>query len=127
MPVSYKVDQEQRWVHTMFWGEVGLADVLSAIDRGLVDPQIASGFAEIVDLTEVTRMDLSDEDLHVIANKSPFSLTARRAFVVPEDSGVRERVHMYEVLRQLQGETGIRVFGTLDEALNWVAPTDPAP
>jgi len=112
-------------VHTMFWGEVALADVLSAIERGLQDSEIASGFAEIVDLTEITRMDLSDEDLHVIANKSPFSLTARRAFVVPEDSVVRERVQMYEILRQIQGETGIRIFRTLDEALNWVSPPDP--
>jgi hypothetical protein len=57
-----------------------------------------------------------------IAGKSAFSLSSRRAFVMPDNTVVFELVRMYEVLRELQGETGIRVFRSLDEALNWVAP-----
>ena len=79
-------------------------------------------FAEIVDLTEVTRMNLSADEMRVLAQKSPFSPSARRAIVVPDNDLVFGLARMYEILRELQGETGIRIFHTLDEALSWVAP-----
>ena len=40
MPVSYKIDKEQRWMHSMFWGEVSPADVLSALERASKDPPV---------------------------------------------------------------------------------------
>lgn len=122
MPASYKVDKGQRRVHTMIWGEVSLADVLSTLEKGLMDPEVDPNFAEIVDLTEVTRMNLSGGEMRVLAQKSAFSLSARRAIVVPDDGLVFGLARMYEILRELQGETGIRIFHTLDEALSWVAP-----
>lgn len=122
MPASYKVDIEQRWVHTMIWGEVSLTDVLCALEKGLMDPEVDPNFAEIVDLTEVTRMNLSGDEIRVLAQKSAFSLSARRAIVVPDNDRVFGLARMYEMLRELQGETGIRIFHTLDEALSWVAP-----
>ena len=122
MPASYKVDIEQRWVHTMIWGEVSLADILSALEKGLMDPEVDPNFAEIVDLTEVTRMNLSGDEMRVLAQKSAFSPSARRAIVVPDNDVVFGLARMYEILRELQGETGIRIFHTLDEALSWVAP-----
>ena len=121
MPASYKVDKEQRWVHTMIWGEVSLADVLSALEKGLMDPEVDPNFAEIVDLSEVTRMNLSADEMSVLAQKSVFSPNARRAIVVPDNDHVFGLARMYEILRELQGETGIRIFHTLDEALSWVA------
>jgi hypothetical protein len=121
MPATYAIDKENRWVHTMIWGEVSLADVLATLKRGLTDPEVDPSFAEIVDLTEVTKMGLSRDDIRVITKESAFSLSARRAFVVPDSDVVFGLVRMYEVLREVQGETGIRIFRTLDEALNWVA------
>jgi len=46
--------------------------------------------------------------------------------VVPNDV-IFGLARMYEILRELQGETGIRVFRTLDEALDWVAPKPRTP
>ncbi|HET7107293.1 MAG TPA: hypothetical protein VFI38_10820 [Candidatus Acidoferrum sp.] len=122
MPASYKVDIEQRWVHTMIWGAVSLTDVLSILEKGLMDPEVDPNFAEIVDLTEVTKMNLSVDEMRVLAQKSALSLRARRAIVVPDNGLVLELARTYEILRELQGETGIRIFHTLDEALSWVAP-----
>lgn len=106
----------------MIWGEVSLADILSTLEAGLRDPDVDPGFGEIVDLTEVTKMDLSSDDVHAIAEKSAFSLCSRRAFVVPKNDVVFGLVRMYEILRELQGETRIGIFRTLDQALNWVTP-----
>jgi hypothetical protein len=122
MPATYNVDKEQRWVHTMMWGELSRTDILVALEKGLMDTEVDPSFAEIVDLTEVTKVDLSGDDMREIARKSAFSLSSRRAFVVPDNSVVFGLVRVYEILRELQGETGIRIFRTLDEALNWVAP-----
>jgi hypothetical protein len=122
MPATYNVDKEQRWVHTMVWGEVSRTDLLSALERGLMDEEVDPSFAEIVDLTEATKLDLSAGDIREVARKSAFSLSSRRAFVVPDNRVVFGIVRMYEILRELQGETGIRIFHTLDEALNWVSP-----
>ena len=122
MPATYNVDKEQRWVHVMVWGEVSLADILAVMEKGLMDAEVDPSFAEIADFTEVTKLDLSGDDVRQIARKSVFSLTSRRAFVVPENSAIFGLVRMYEILREFQGETGIRIFSTLDEALNWVSP-----
>lgn len=40
-------------VATMIWGQVSLADILSALEKRLMDPEVDPNFAEIVDLTEV--------------------------------------------------------------------------
>ena len=122
MPALYKVDIEQRWVHTMIWGEGSLADILSTLEKGLMDPEVDPNFAEIVDLTEMTKVNLSDDEIRVLAQKSAFTLSARRAIVTPVNGPVLEFARMYEILRELHGETGIRIFHTLDEAISWVAP-----
>ena len=125
MPATYTIDKGNRWVHTMIWGVVSGEDLLSTLERGLVEaggPDFDASFAEIIDLTEVIKMELSEDDLRELARKSPFSPNSRRAIVVPDNKLVEGLARMYEVLREVQGETGIRIFRSLDEALEWVAP-----
>ena len=124
VPASYQVDKDQRWVHTMLWGEVSLRHLLAILERGFKDPDVDPIFSEILDLTEVTQLNLSADDIRVLAQKSPFSFSSRRAFVVPDNDAVFGLVRMYEILREFQAETGIQIFRTLDEALCWVAPID---
>jgi len=125
MPATYTIDEENRWVHTMIWGMISGADLLPMYERGLIEaasnPNYVS-FAEILDLTEVIKMELSDDDMRELAQKSPFSPHSRRAIVVPDNKRVEGFARMYQVLREVQGETGIRIFRSLDEALRWVAP-----
>jgi len=121
MPASYKIDKKNRWVHTVHWGVLSHADIVSIVDRGLKDPDFDPTFGEIADFTEVTQVDVSAEDIRELAQKNIFSPHSRRAIVVPNDL-IFGLARMYEILRDLQGETGIRVFRTLDEALDWVAP-----
>ncbi|HKD50273.1 MAG TPA: hypothetical protein VKB90_05730 [Candidatus Acidoferrum sp.] len=85
------------------------------------DPDFDPSFGEIADLTEVTQVEVSGDDIREIAQKNIFSPLSRRAIVVPNDV-IFGLARMYEILRELQGESGIRVFRTLDEALDWVAP-----
>jgi len=121
MPASYKIDKENRWVHSVYWGVFSRADLVSIVERGLKDPDFDPSFGEIADLTEVTQVEVSGDDIREIAQKNIFSPLSRRAIVVPNDV-IFVLARMYEILRELQGESGIRVFRTLDEALDWVAP-----
>ena len=121
MPASYKIDKKNRWVHTVHWGVLSRADFVSIVDRGLKDPDFDPSFGEIADFTEVTQVEVSGDDIRELAQKNIFSPHSRRAIVVPNDV-IFGLARMYEILRDLQGETGIRVFRTLDEALDWVAP-----
>jgi hypothetical protein len=123
MPATHTIDQENRWVHTMIWGVVSGEDLLPTLERGLVEaagPNFDPSFAEIIDLTEVMKMELSEDDVRELAEKSPFSPNSRRAIVVPDNKLVDGFARMYEVLREVQGETGIRIFRSLDEAFEWV-------
>ncbi|HKW63269.1 MAG TPA: hypothetical protein VJN89_12035 [Candidatus Acidoferrum sp.] len=77
-------------------------------------------FTHIADFTYATLAKISPEEVRQFAEGSIFSPEARRAIIVPNlaDYGL---ARMYETLRDLAGQTGIRAFQTLEEALDWVA------
>src|SRR5215467_13199334 len=108
-------------MHSMYWRVLSRADLRSMMNRGLKDPDFDPSFADITDFTKITKIKVSDDDIRELAQRNVFSPHSRRAIVVPNDV-IFGLARMYEILRDLQGETGIRVFRTLDEALDWVAP-----
>ncbi|HYY72237.1 MAG TPA: hypothetical protein VE778_01465 [Candidatus Bathyarchaeia archaeon] len=70
---------------------------------------------------QVTQFDVTADDVHRFAQSSVFSPVSRRAILMPNDAAFGLG-RMYEILRGLEGEKGIRVFRTLEEALDWVFP-----
>lgn len=70
-------------------------------------------------LAHVTRVELTSEELRRLAGRSIFSPASRRAAVASSDV-VFGLSRMFEILRETLGETGIRVFRNLDDALDWV-------
>lgn len=116
MPASYKIDKERRLVLTTAWGVFTLADAVSHQQKLGKDPDFASSFSQIADFTQVTEFDVTADDIHRFAQSSIFSPTSRRAILMPNEAGFGVG-RMYEILRGLEGEKGIRVIRTLDEAL----------
>ena len=121
MPAFYKIEKDRRLVLTTVWGVFILADAVSHQQKLAKDPDFDPGFSQIADFTQVTQFGVSADDIHRFAQSSIFSLVSRRAILMPNESafGIGR---MYEILRGLEGEKGIRVFRTLDEALDWVFP-----
>lgn len=74
-------------------------------------------FAQICDYSYATLAKISSEDMVKMAQRSIFSADARRALVIPDlsDYGLGR---MYEQLRALEGQTGVRAFRTLEDALD---------
>lgn len=121
MPSFYKIDKDRRLVLSTGWGAFTLADAVSHQRKLAQDRDCDPGFSQIADFTQVTQFDLTTDDMHRFAQSSVFSPVSRRAVLMPNEAafGIGR---MYEILRGLEGEKGIRVFRTLEEALDWVFP-----
>lgn len=121
MPEFYKIDKERRLVLTTGSGVVTLADAVSHMDKLSKDPDFDPSFSQIMDFTQVTRIELSGDDIRRLAQRTIFSPHSRRAFIAPDEVafGIGR---MFETLRSLEGEKGIRIFRSLEEALDWVFP-----
>src|SRR5215467_2446756 len=119
VPASYKIDKERRLVLTNVWGKLTFADGVAHRDQLLSDPAFDPTYRQISDFTQVTELAFSAEELRQFAQFDLFSPSARRAFVAPEDAkfGLGR---MFAMLRESRGDTGIRVFRTLEEAEYWV-------
>lgn len=121
MPAFYKIDKERRLVLTTGSGVYTLADAVSHMDKLSKDPDFDPSFSQIVDFTQVTRIELSADEIRRLAQRTIFSPHSRRAFIAADEVafGVGR---MFEILRGLEGDKGIRIFRSLEETLDWVFP-----
>jgi hypothetical protein len=119
MSAFYKIDKERRLVMTSGSGVFTLADALAHQGKLLNDPDFDPAFSQIADFTQFTHFNLSAGDVRKLAERTIFSPRSRRAMIVPNDLAYGLG-RMFEMLRENEGETGIRVFRTLEEALEWV-------
>ncbi len=121
MPAFYKIDKERRLVLSTASGVFTLADAVSHMERLSKDQDFDPTFSQISDFTHVTTIDLSNDEIRQLARRTIFSAHSRRAFIAPNETifGIG---HMFEILRGLEGEKGIRIFRALEEALDWVFP-----
>lgn len=124
MPASYKIDKERRLVITTVKGEHTYEEVLDHQRQLLTDPDFDPSFAQISDFTYATLTKFTRQEVASLAQSSVFSARSRRAFILPNpaDFGLGR---MYEQLRGLNGEPGIRAFRTLEDAVDWIAAGPP--
>ncbi len=96
-------------------------------ERLRADPDFKPHFRQLWDLTEITKSELSYAELTGMAKISVFAPTSRRAILAPVDV-VFGMARMFQMLKESEGETGIRVFRQRSEALRWLETgEDPAP
>jgi hypothetical protein len=119
MPAYFKVDKERRLVMSTGSGVFTMSDALAHQENLLKDSDFEPNFSQLWDLTHVTEVDLTSEDLRSLAQTSIFSSDSRRAILGNADL-VFGLARMFEIYRDSLGETGIRVFRNLDDALEWV-------
>ena len=119
MPAFYKIDKEHRLVLTTGSETLSWADIEAHQQSLQKDPDFDPEYSQIADFSHVTSFDLSGEDIRALARRSVFSSHAHRAVIAPSDLGFG-LARMFEMLRENDGEMGIRVFRTLEEALEWV-------
>ena len=100
-------------------GVFTMTDALAHQENLLKNSDFESNFSQLWDLTHVTEVDLTSEDLRRLSQRSIFSRDSRRAILVNADL-VFGLARMFEAFRENFGEAGIRVFRNLLDALEWV-------
>lgn len=119
MPAFYKIDRENRLVMTTASGTVTFADALAHQEKLRRDPDFDPSFSQLLDVSFVTRLEITSEHVRLLAQSSSFSQDSRRAVLVSNDTAYG-LARMFEMLRESAGDTGIEVFRSLEEALDWV-------
>jgi hypothetical protein len=119
MPAFYKIEKENRLVLSTASGTITMPEVLAHHQRLSTDSEFDPAFSQLIDATHITKIDLTTADIRRLAQNNLFSPTSRRAILVSSDTAYGF-ARMFEMLRQTAGETGIKVFRNLDEALEWV-------
>jgi hypothetical protein len=125
MPSSYVIDKERKLVITTAWGDCKADDVLEFRKQVLRDRDFDPSFSQLADFTGVTKVDVSPDEVRMLATKSPFSTQSRRALVA-DNQVIFGLSKMFGILRNLRGEKLIRVFRTRSEALDWLLEKDKA-
>jgi len=125
MPSSYVIDKERKLVITTAWGDCNAEDVLEFRKQVLRDSDFDPSFSQLADFTGVTKVDVSPDEVRMLATKSPFSTQSRRALVA-DNQVIFGLSKMFGILRNLRGEKLIRVFRTRSEALDWLLEKDKA-
>jgi hypothetical protein len=119
MPISYKIDKEFRLVTSTAWGVITRQEIIDHQRKLAADTGFSPTYATIADFTRITKLEITAADIQVFAAKNVFAPNARRAIVVA-DSEAFGLARMFEILRDAQGEEGIRVFHKLEDAREWV-------
>jgi hypothetical protein len=123
MPATYKIDKERKLVISSGSGVLSGDDLMGHQQRLSNDPDFDPSFSQLADFTQVTRVDLTPEDVRLAAEKNIFSSQSRRAMLVTDDFQYG-LARMFEIHREFAGEKGIRVFRKIEEALDWVFMKD---
>lgn len=121
MPALYQIDKVRQLVISTASGFLTAADILAHQRQLLADPDFDPTCSQIVDCTAVTGIDLSPDDIRAVTAAAIFSAHSRRAVVVGTDEQFGF-ARMFKMMREAQGEYGIRVFRDRAEALRWALP-----
>jgi hypothetical protein len=119
MPAFYKIDGAHKLVLSTASGVFTLADALAHHEQLLKDPDFDPRYSQLVDLTHSTEVELSAEDVRILAERRVFWPCSRRAILVGGDL-LYGLARMFEMLRENAGDEGLRVFRRLDDALDWI-------
>ena len=82
-------------------------------------PDFDPSYSQLLDMTQVTRLEIEADVVRRLAESTVFDPSARRAFVANSDA-VYGFSRMFEILLESMGAGSIKVFRSRDEALKWL-------
>lgn len=85
MPAKYKIEKSLGVVFTLAHGIITDHDAFSHQKRLRNDPDFDPSFNQLSDFTKLTHADISTDAIQHLAERNPFGLGSKRAFVAPSD------------------------------------------
>lgn len=114
---SFSVDAGKCLVTVKFSAKLTVKEIAMYAKCLLSNSDFKPTFSEIVDLTQVTEVDLQANDFLKLADKiDPFWSEAKRAFVV-RTSLQNHAARMHKILRT---DRKIEIFQSMEEAQKWI-------
>jgi len=114
---QFSVDPGKRLVSVKFRKKVTVRAIETYAALLRTDPSFKPDFSEIVDMTEVEELDLKPEEFIRLADEvDPFSLQARRAFVVHNEVQ-HHAARMHKILRT---QRNFSIFRSIKDAHRWL-------
>ena len=105
---------------TRVWGFTTFAEVLGHYNNLRTDSHFDPTFNQLVDFTKVTNVEVSAEEIKQFAQLPLFGPGSRRALVSP-GGAIDGLLRLFSAYRELSpAAEQMKVFGTMDEALNWL-------
>jgi hypothetical protein len=123
MPATYQIDQTNRVVLSVASGRFTADDAWNQIQQLQADPGFSPEYRQLLDFRTVSSVVLTPAEIKHLAEVPLFAPSAKRAFVSPTPL-LYGLARMYAAQREIQGDTGIGVFHTLDEAMVWLGLQD---
>lgn len=118
MPVGHFVDPALRLVFTKCSGDVSRDDVVTSLNVLNDHLDFQPDFRQLVDLTQVSRLDLGFRDMEVIHRMhDPFSNKGKRAVVAPGSGATFGLARMYQLLLDHEN---FEVFQFARDAVVWL-------
>ena len=118
MPSAYVIDASRHLCLSRSWGVVTGEEILTLIQATVSDPQFRPDFAQLVDMREVTTVDVTTDFVRLFVAKSTFGAGSRRALVAGSDV-VYGMARIYGTL--LDGRPAeFQIFRDLQLALDWL-------
>ena len=118
MPCGYTIDLAQSLVLSRGWGLVTDRELLAHVHALTADPRFARSFRQLVDLRDVTDVQVTASTIREMVKLNPFGAGARRAVVVTNDV-VFGMARMYQILTD-ESPDELRIFRKVDDALQWL-------
>ena len=121
----YEIDKERRLITSTASGVITLPEIWAHQEKLDKDPDFDPSFAQLLDVTQVTKLKLSSEDVRRVAESNTLSTNTRLA-IVATSSLVYGMARMFQIFREMKEEEKTRVFRDRAEALAWVLGKDDA-
>ena len=120
MPADLFVDPAQGMVFSKAWGDFVWADGGDHVKRLKSDPHFRPEFNQRLDFRDVTRVNMTRNELQEVGQMTVFGRNSKRACVVSNDVqfGI---ARMLATHREIAGENNIRVFRDIKPALEWLS------
>jgi hypothetical protein len=112
---EFFIDVERRMVFSKATGVLTVGDVLDQMDKLTHHPDFQPEWNQIMDMRNVTAIELSGDDIKKLATRNIFVAPSRRAMLVTP--GLQFGLgRIFATYREFAGETGIRILTDEKEA-----------
>lgn len=118
MPITHRIDPDQRLIVVAVSGTVGQQDILDAQKRIRTDPLFRPDMRQLNDLRAVEKVNVNSDGVRMLVANSHLGAGGRRAFVTPGGMPYA-MARMFEILSDLRPEK-TAVFRDMQEALEWL-------